>query len=161
MKHGDAGENLVNCGLKSTKQRKTVLEILAHSDEPLAVEQMYLELRNRGVSVNLSTVYRILEALSIKGLVSRLNIPGDPRAYFEYNRAAHRHYLICLGCRKILSLERCPLGDYERALERETDYSISGHKLVVYGYCPACRTAPENPEHAAPQHEGGERSADR
>jgi Fur family ferric uptake transcriptional regulator len=150
MKHCDAGENLAKCGLRNTVQRKTVLEILERSDEPLAVEQIYTEVKNRGVAANLSTVYRILEALSGKNIASKLSIPGDPRAFFEYNRALHRHYLICLGCRKILSLERCPLGDYEQALERETDYAISGHKLVVYGYCPACRTAQDKPQNAAP-----------
>lgn len=150
MKRLDPCENLARSGLKNTKQRMMVLDILSRSEQPLAVEQIYLELKNRDVSVNLSTVYRVLEALACKELVSKLNIPGDPRAFFEYNTASHRHYLICLGCREIKSLEHCPLGNYEQALERETGYAVNGHKLVVYGYCPACRAKGRMQEDAFP-----------
>ena len=144
MKRNDPGA-LARSGLRSTRQRVVVLDILEKSDAPLAVEQIYLELRNRGVAANLSTVYRILEALIEKNLAASLNIPGDPRAFFEYNHAAHRHYLVCLGCRSIRPLESCPLAEYEKRIERETEYSVSGHKLVVYGYCPECRPSGADP----------------
>ena len=146
MKCEDTAGDLARSGLRSTKPRLTVLRVLEESDAPLSVEQIYLALPERGVSANLSTVYRILEALSEKGLAAKLSIPGDPRTFFEYNRAAHRHYLICLGCREIVSLAHCPLAGYETKLQEETGYSVCGHKLVVYGYCPACRqqTTTEN-----------------
>jgi Fur family ferric uptake transcriptional regulator len=44
-----------------------------------------------------------------------------------------------LGCKKILSIEHCPLKGYEEILKKETDYAISGHKLDIYGYCPDCQ----------------------
>ncbi|HOG01144.1 MAG: Zinc-specific metallo-regulatory protein [Firmicutes bacterium ADurb.Bin248] len=135
----DAGSALAQSGLRNTRPRAAVLSLLEASAAPLSAEQVYLALREKGVAANLSTVYRAIEALCEKGLAAKLSIPGDPRAFFEFSRAAHRHYLICLGCREIRSLERCPLAGYEKALEQETDYRISGHKLVVYGYCPACR----------------------
>lgn len=144
MKRADTAGDLARCGLRSTRPRLTVLRILEESDAPLSVEQIYLALPERGVSANLSTVYRILEALSEKGLAAKLSIPGDPRTFFEYNRAAHRHYLICLGCREILPLERCPLAGYEALLQQETGYTVCGHKLVVYGYCPTCREGAAN-----------------
>lgn len=136
----DFSDELVRVGLKSTKQRSAILDILEQSDQPLAAEQVFLELKNRGVSANLSTVYRTLEVLSDRNLAVKLNISGDSRALFEYNRKIHRHYLICLGCKKIMAIHRCPLKDYEKALEEETNYSISGHKLDVYGYCPECQS---------------------
>ncbi len=139
MKRADISGELARCGLRGTKPRLSVLEVLEGSAAPLAVEEIYLALRERGVSANLSTVYRILEALCEKNLAAKLTIPGDPRTFFEYSRAAHRHYLICLDCRRIVPLERCPLAGYEAQLARETGYSVSGHKLVVYGRCPDCR----------------------
>jgi len=51
----------------------------------------------------------------------------------------HRHYLICLGCKKIMPIDHCPLGDYEKSLAKKTNYLISGHRLDIYGYCPECK----------------------
>ncbi|QNK42566.1 transcriptional repressor [Caproicibacter fermentans] len=58
---------------------------------------------------------------------------------YEFKRLSHKHYLFCLGCNKVLAINRCPLGNYEESLAKETNYIISGHKLDIYGYCPKCR----------------------
>ena len=131
--------DLARSGLKATKHRTEILDILEMSDQPLSAEQVFLELKKRKIPVNLSTVYRVLEAFSDKNLAVKLNIPGDSRTLYEYKRMVHKHYLICLGCNKILAINRCPLGNYEESLAKETNYTISGHKLDIYGYCPECR----------------------
>lgn len=133
-------DNLIKqTGLKSTKQRCAVLEVLERSGRPLAAEQVYAELSGNGINVNLSTVYRTLETMADKGLIIKLGITGDSRALFEFNTNKHRHYLVCLGCKKILAIDHCPLEAYEARLASQTDYEIAGHRLDVYGYCPKCR----------------------
>lgn len=141
QKKTDHENALRRSGLKSTKHRAAILDILEHSDQPMAAEQVYLELGEQKIGVSLSTVYRVLESLVYKNLVTKLSISisGDNRAYFEYNRSGHRHYLVCLGCKKIMAIEHCPLKNYEEALGKEMNYTISGHKLDIYGYCPACQ----------------------
>jgi Fur family ferric uptake transcriptional regulator len=134
----DLGDELKRCGLKSTKHRAAILDILKKSAEPVSAEQVFLMLKVQEIPANLSTVYRTLEALSDKDLATKLNITGDNKALFEYNRMVHRHYLVCLGCRKIKAINSCPLEDYEESLAKETNFSIIGHKLNVYGYCPEC-----------------------
>lgn len=126
--------------MKVTRRRLAILDILSKSEQPLSAEQVYFELKKKDVSANLSTVYRILDAFSDKHLVVKLNLSEDSRALFEYNRMEHKHYLICLGCKKIMEICRCPLGDYEETLAEETNYTIEGHKLDIYGYCPECRS---------------------
>lgn len=132
-------EDLKNCGLKCTGHRTAILGILDRSDQPATAEQVYIELKNQSISINLSTVYRVLDILAVNKLLNRLSISRDGRALYEYNRRIHRHYLICLGCRKIMPIDGCPLESYNRALEAETCYTITGHKLDIYGYCPQCR----------------------
>ncbi len=132
-------ERLAGSGLKVTKQRAAILEILAKSDAPLTAEQVFLALKNASVPANLSTVYRVLEVLSDKKLVEKLRISEDTKTLFEYNRMIHKHNLICLGCNRVVAIRHCPLGDYEEKLAKETDFYISGHKLDIYGYCPECR----------------------
>lgn len=135
----DFSSDLTRNGLKTTKHRTEILNILAESDRPLAAEQIFLGLKKREISVNLSTVYRVLEVLSDKNLTRKVNIPGESKTLYEYNRRGHRHYLICLGCNRVVAINHCPLEEYEKSLAKETNYFISGHKLDIYGYCPKCR----------------------
>jgi len=139
MNKFDFSDKLKMCGLKSTKHRIVILDILEKSNQPIAAEQVFQIMRDKDIVVNLSTVYRALDTLCEKKLVIKLNIYGDSRALFEFNRMLHTHHLICLNCKKIIVIDRCPLEEYEKTLAKETDYLIEGHKLVVYGYCPQCR----------------------
>lgn len=135
----DIVDDLKRSGLKNTKCRAAILDILEQSDQPVAADRLFHELNEKNIMLSFSTVYRTLEALTDKKLVKKLTIAGEDKALFEYNRKGHRHYLICLGCKKILSIEHCPLTGYEEILKKETDYAISGHKLDIYGYCPDCQ----------------------
>ena len=132
-------ERLKSSGLKTTKSRKAILDILIRSDQPMAVEQIFLILKEKKIDINLSTVYRTLESLENKDLVTKISIMNDDRMLFEYNQLGHRHYLVCINCKKILTVQHCPLGPYERTLEDETHFSIIGHKLYLYGYCENCQ----------------------
>lgn len=130
---------LKSSDLKSTKQRSAVLDILKKFSQPVCAEDIYSELKKQELSVSLSTVYRTLDKLTEKGLVNKIVFSGSSKGLFELNTNVHKHYLICLGCRKIISIENCPLKDYEEKLAEETGFSIQGHRLNVYGYCPECR----------------------
>jgi Fur family ferric uptake transcriptional regulator len=125
--------------LKVTKGRKAILDILIMSHQPMAAEQIYLALIEEQLAINLSTVYRTLESLVSKDLVTKISIMNDDRMLFEYNQLGHRHYLICVNCKKIITVQNCPLGSYEETLERETHFNIIGHKLYLYGYCQECQ----------------------
>lgn len=139
MKHTDFCDDLRRSGLKNTKQRAAILDILQRSNQPIAAEQVFFELKKQDIPVNLSTVYRTLDSLCSKNLITKLSIVGNNRMLFELNRMIHRHYLVCLACNKIQAIDDCPLENYENQLEKETDYAITGHKLDIYGYCPNCR----------------------
>lgn len=147
MKKSDFANTLKLSGLRNTKHRAAVLGVLDESALPIAAEQVYLLLKGKGVSINLSTVYRVLDTLSSSGLVTKLNIAKESRALFEINRMDHKHYLVCVGCNKIECIEGCPLEAYEKALEKQTRYTIAGHKLDIYGYCPECRAKGHCIEH--------------
>jgi Fur family ferric uptake transcriptional regulator len=42
MKNTDYGDNLKQSGLKNTKRRIAILDILEQSDQPIAAEQVFL-----------------------------------------------------------------------------------------------------------------------
>jgi len=130
---------LKNSGLKTTKSRKAILNILIRNNQPMAAEQIFLALKEEQIEINLSTVYRTLESLENKDLVTKISIMDDDRMLFEYNQLGHRHYLVCVICKKIITVQNCPLASYERILENETHFNVLGHKLYLYGHCEDCQ----------------------
>ena len=129
---------LTRQGLKNTKHRNSILEILSKCDVPVTAEDIYLNLKNHNVSISLSTVYRTLETLCSKGLVLKINISEDNKALFELNGMEHRHHLVCVVCKKMFSVEGCPLEEFEKAVQEKTGFNVMGHKLEIFGHCPNC-----------------------
>lgn len=124
-------------GLKVTKARRVILECLKESANPLAAESLFLAMKEKDCKTNLSTVYRTLESLEEAGLVTKLDLMEEKKMY-EYSGIGHRHYLICLSCKKMIAIAHCPLHEYEKKLEKDTEFAITGHKLYLYGYCKEC-----------------------
>ncbi len=135
----DFGEMLRHAGLKYTKHRASILGVLTGSDQPVSAEQGFIELSNSGVNANLSTVYRVLESLAAKGIITKTNIGSDTKALFEMSSDEHRHRMICVNCKKMTSVEDCPLEEYEKMISDRTGFDVTGHKLEIYGYCEDCR----------------------
>jgi Fur family ferric uptake transcriptional regulator len=132
-------ELLKSSGLKNTKRRNSILEVLAKTSQPITVDQIFLELQKNDVSINLSTVYRILETLFSKGLILKTNIIGENKSLFELNQMEHKHHFICLGCKQMLSVDDCPFEQYGELLQAKMGFNVTGHKLEIYGYCQNCK----------------------
>lgn len=140
MEQNSNNENdLRRNGLKSTKSRLAIIDVLQQSIQPISADKIFQKLNEEDISINLSTVYRTLDSLAEKKLVTKINILDDERMLFEYSNIGHRHYLVCIGCKKIVTLPKCPLKEYEKVLEDETNFKIAGHKLYLYGYCMECQ----------------------
>lgn len=125
--------------LKCTKHRESILDVIDKAGQPVTVEAVYLKLKEQGVAISLSTVYRVLEVLLGRGLVVKTSVNDDSKALFEINSMEHKHHFLCVKCRKMLPVDGCPLEDYEKALEEKLGFSIKGHKLEMFGYCRSCR----------------------
>ena len=129
--------------LKSTKHRNSILDVIVKAEQPVTVETIYLKLKEQGIAISLSTVYRVLEALLGRGLVVKTSVNDDSKALFEINSLEHKHHLLCVKCRKMLPVDGCPLEDYVKTLEEKLGFSIKGHKLEMFGYCQSCRRKEE------------------
>lgn len=135
----DYKELLKKENLKSTKHRNSILDVIEKTGQPVPVESIYLKLKEQGVAISLSTVYRVLEVLLGRELVVKTSVNDDNKALFEINNMKHKHHLLCVKCRKMLPVDGCPLEDYEKALEAKLGFTIKGHKLEMFGFCENCR----------------------
>lgn len=125
--------------LRNTKRRNLILEVVEENKSPMPVEAIFIRLKERGVPINISTVYRALEALVASGLVTKTTLSDSNKALYEMSSLEHKHHLLCVKCRQLFVINDCPLGDYEKALEERTGFSVKGHRLELYGYCLSCK----------------------
>lgn len=140
-----SGKNLIQPtlqypqGIKWTKQRKHVYEVLWRTKEPLSAVQIYNRVEQSEEEMYaLSTIYRILATFEEKAIVNKTTWMGDGTVVYELNRGEHTHYAVCLECHKRVALPSCPFTHVH--LEQETgDFTVTGHKLELYGYCKECR----------------------
>lgn len=132
-------ELFVSKGLKNTKYRNLLYDILENTELPLTAEDIYLRLREKGVSINLSTVYRILDIFVSKELIIRSGLSDDKKNIYELYKQENKHSLVCISCKKVQTLYNCPLEKYEKELQNEINFDITSHKLELYGYCQECK----------------------
>jgi len=123
--------------IKRTKQRESVISVLENSDSPLSAMEICRQVKTKNNSVWLSTVYRILELFVREGIVTRTDITNKDMAVYELNRHLHRHYAVCLRCKKVIEMNNCPLDNFTPSFS-ENGFHISGHKIEIYGYCKDC-----------------------
>lgn len=125
-------------GVKRTRQRESVLDVLENADKPLCAADICEKLGRGREGAWLSTVYRILGLFVEKGIVVKSFVLNDPMALYEMNHFIHRHYAVCVNCHSVLPLDGCPIEKMAPQLE-EGGFSVLGHSLEIYGYCKNCR----------------------
>ncbi|HBC93945.1 MAG TPA: transcriptional repressor [Pelotomaculum sp.] len=124
-------------GIKKTRQRESVLLVLEHAEKPLSATDICSEIEKNGESAWLSTVYRILELFVKKGVVVKISVLNSDTAVYELNRFQHKHYAVCLSCRKIVAMDNCPMERFIPKIQ-DADFHVLGHNLELYGYCGNC-----------------------
>jgi len=139
MKKGNITHIITKAGLKKTKYRVNIIDLLEKSDALLSAQDIYDKLIHSDERMNLSTVYRTLDKLVDADIINKIEIEHEKQSLYEFNRDEHHHFMICKQCNKIESIYHCPLDDYEQQLAQETGFSITGHKIEFYGYCKDCQ----------------------
>lgn len=130
-------------GLKNTRHRQLVLQLLLAKQGVLTAEEVYKQLLAAGEAINFSTVYRILEMFTQKGVTEKSYLSNCRKYGFTLHALGHRHRLICLRCHEVVEVEHCPIAEFEARLAQNTAFDIVGHNLEWYGYCPRCKKEQE------------------
>lgn len=123
-------------GVKMTKQRAALLEILKSAESPLTASQIHALFQQKDPGACLSTTYRSLEMFTGKRIVNKAIPMDDATAKYELNRHTHKHYAVCRCCKKMIDLEYCPIKDQVKT--KDGNFHVTGHRLEIYGYCDDC-----------------------
>ncbi|WP_297455859.1 transcriptional repressor [Persephonella sp.] len=124
-------------GYRKTRQREAILNVLEKAEYPITAEHIFMGLKNQGIDVSLSTVYRNLEMLTKEGLVVKSYMMNEDKARFAL--PDKKNYLVCEKCGKIVIIDNCPFDKFKEELIEVHGFDITGHSIEVYGICPECQ----------------------
>jgi Fur family iron response transcriptional regulator len=86
-----AVQRLRGAGLRPTRQRAALAELLGSGHRHVSAESLHLEAQKAGVPVSLATVYNTLHQFTEAGLLREVVI-GSGRSYFDTNTGDHQHF---------------------------------------------------------------------
>jgi Fur family ferric uptake transcriptional regulator len=126
-------------GYRNGLARRAVVELLGRQDCCLTAQEIFDELRDEGRKVGIASIYRVLELLTEKGLLQRVDVGGGV-ARFEpaHSSGAHHHHLVCSTCGRVEAFEDAELERAIHKVEAQTGYSVAGHDVVLRGACASC-----------------------
>lgn len=121
--------------MKFSRQRELIISEVLNSDEHLTADAIYERLKKENPNLSLGTVYRNLTQLSDKGMIGKVNIPGDP-VRFDRNLSKHSH-LVCESCGKIIDIDE-NLIDFNFSKLEQEGIRVVGADILLKGICADC-----------------------
>jgi Fe2+ or Zn2+ uptake regulation protein len=125
-------------GLRMTKQRVLILDILRKSREHLDAEALHDRARILDPQIGLATVYRTLALLKNFGLVNEYDL-GEEHGHFETTPLTPHHHFTCLECKRVIEFEVPCIDSFIKDLMLGDDMIITRVHLSFEGYCSTCR----------------------
>lgn len=135
----DLARRLHAAGLRSTRQRRAVLSALAQL-EHATPEELAAHVQQEHPDLNLSTVYRTLEALARARLVTHVHLHHGSTTYHSTEGEPHIH-LVCTSCHSVTQ-QPVAVADGLREAAHDVGFTIDVSHLVLHGLCPACAGTP-------------------
>jgi len=128
----DYEDALRQSGLRITRQRRLILDIiLSSSDHPNAVE-IFRRAGRLDKSISLSTIYRTMRALEQCGAIQRHAFDGGP-SRFEQASVEHHDHLIDLDTGKVIEFHSDIIEQLQEKIAHQLGYDIVHHRLEIYG----------------------------
>lgn len=121
---------------RMTNQRLEILSYLESTKEHPAAEKIYREVRKKLPKISLGTVYRNLEVLRKKGLVTKLCV-GEEKDRFDGNSQEHYHF-ICERCRRIVDLLLPDAYQLKERIQNQDKYKVERMDISFRGLCDLC-----------------------
>lgn len=131
-------------GIRLTKQRELLFEIIHNSRRHLNADQLFEMAKERDPKINRVTVYRTLKILKQEGLVDELDllhVSGEQHYYETRLKREHAH-VVCLRCGRVQEYFGQPLRDMKGQIETDFGFKIEVARTEIGGYCADCQRKP-------------------
>lgn len=122
----DSKATLKEKGLKHTRQRLDILNVLCNQHRPFSAAQIYDALDGR---VDLATIYRTLHTLTREQVIYSELFAGEEHYYAAEK---HHHHIFCTQCDRVA----CVPCDY--TLPKIKGFNEIRHQASFSGICNTC-----------------------
>jgi Fur family ferric uptake transcriptional regulator len=131
---------LRDAGYRVGAARRAVVSVLARRDCCLTVPEIVDALGAQGRTVGIASVYRVVDLLTEKQLVQKIDL-GDGRARYERTELAdeHHHHLVCNECGRVEPFADESLEAALRRVEEDAGFAVASHDVLLRGACDDCR----------------------
>ena len=135
----DVHELLRSRGLRVTRPRLAVMDAL-EQERHLRADEV-ISAVNADTDVSVQAVYDVLNTLSERGLVRRIQ-PRGSVARYELETGDNHHHLVCRACGQVLDVP-CAAGEAP-CLDLPSSpatggYAIDEAEVTYWGLCPTCQ----------------------
>src|SRR5437660_5188330 len=129
-----AGTELDRAGHRRGRARSAVIETLARESCALSAVEIEDGLRETRRPVSRASIYRTLDQLAMRGLVTKLELGGGHARYEIVDpRGDHHHHLLCESCGGLTPFDDPGL---ERAIGRVSKavrgFRVADHEVVLH-----------------------------
>lgn len=130
---------------RSTRQKRALAALLADSDGFRSAQDLFADLRGRGLAVGLTTVYNQLRALADAGEVDSVRTSDGETLYRQCGNTSHHHHLVCRDCGKAVEVEGPAVERWAERVALAADFDDLTHTVEIRGRCAECRRAASRP----------------
>jgi Fe2+ or Zn2+ uptake regulation protein len=129
---------LRSLNLKITPKRLALLDILMNESSYLSPEEIWTRMKKQFGRMGLPTIYRNLEELSERNIISKVTHPNRQLYYYFCPNRSHHHHFVCLSCRNVEDINFCALNELQKEVKMRLNGKVISHILQVNGYCRNC-----------------------
>ena len=132
---------LVDRGVRLTKQRRAILSVIETAKQHLDAGQILRKAQKIDAEIDRVTVYRTLGLLKRHGLIDELDLMHfRGEAHFYERRTGRDHlHMTCLRCGKVIEFESQLFEKLKASVEKECHFKIAVARMEIGGYCRSCR----------------------
>lgn len=130
-------EELSRHGLRATRQRVAVFELLLSSGSHLTALEIFRLIRRQQPRVSKKTIYEVLDSLVRTGLALCLTDGGEPYRY-EAGKAQHYHAR-CRICGKLFDVPAKAHSQIRGQSPLPEGFHVEGISVTFRGVCLRCR----------------------
>jgi Fur family ferric uptake transcriptional regulator len=125
-------------GQRLTNERNAVLQKAFSCKGHFDPENLYLDMKKKGMKASRASVYRTLNLLCECGLLEKVSKTDHGTIYEHTFGHQHHDHMLCIRCGKLIEFYSERIERLQEEICRERDFVGKSHTLEIRGYCKKC-----------------------
>lgn len=124
--------------LRFTAEREGILSNVLSLTQHFDADELYEDLRSKGLRISRDTVYRTIPLLLECGIIQK-SVGKSKRDYFEVAEEGHHDHMVCLCCSKVIEFHSEQIEQLQIKICKKVEFEMVFHDHKLVGYCRDCK----------------------